>query len=296
MLWYLKAFAKGEIGGAASGLWTCAGSSDASTAGMDSSDRWGSSFDATKLVRASGAVAHSWIVLANSGLGCYLLIDWNTSLDQTCNFTIAKSAFTGGSTTAAPTATGSITFSSQQFINGTLTAAHMFGLLATDGDLNVKFGQDGTGQFTFGLAILALTETRSGEAHNIWPIVEYNTGGIWQRSSLNVSSSTLVKGRNYDNTVAVVASLVAPYVASSTAAQSDIATTDATDGKYGDFPIWLQVTTTSHKSRRGRIRDILWAPESTAVGAVEPTSGPPYASVVVGDTFQPYSASVVPSL
>lgn len=296
MLWYMKAFAKGEIGGAASALYTCAGSSDAVTAGMDASDRWGGTFDASKIVRASGAVAHSWIVLYSVDLGGYWLIDYNTASDHLCNFYFSQTIFTGGSTTARPTNANEISFLNQQITNSSLTAAHMFGLLATNGNLIIKFGQDGTGQFTFSLSFLKLAESKTGDTHNLWPIVEYNAAGVWQRVNLNTTASTVTKGRNKDNTAAVIASLVAPAVASSSFAQSDIGTSDATDGLYTDFPIYLQVTTVAHKSRRGKLQDVLWAPEASPVGAVEPTGGPPYPSVVVGDTFQPYGGSAVPSL
>lgn len=296
MLWWMKAFLKGEIGGASVGLWTCTGSSDSATAGIDGVDRWTASFDGTKIVRANGAVAHSWIVLYNAGLGAYLLIDWNTASDHQALFYISKTAFTGGSITAAPTSSTSWSYTSQQFTNSSITAAHMFGLLAEDGDFHLKFGQDASGQFTFGLSVFALAETKTGDAHNLWSMCQYTVSGVWMRASLNVLTSTVVKGRNKDNTVSVTASMLAPVLAGSTYAQADIGTTDATDGLYTDFPIYFQVDTTSHKSRRGRLRDVMWAPESAAVGAVEPTSGPPYESVIVGDTFHPYSASAAPSL
>lgn len=301
MLWYIKAFLKGEIGGAAQGLWTCAGSSDASSAGMDASDRWTSSFDATKLTRASGAVAHSWIVLQSpAGLGdgpWYMLLDWNTSNDYQVNLYFSKTAFTGGSVTARPTSAVEWSNTSQQFTNASITAAHMFGLLSSDGDFHVKFGQDSSAVFTFALSFFALTETKTGDAHNGWSYVEYSvSGGVWQLSNLNVTSSAKVKGRNKDNTAAVTASMTAEIVTAGTYAMTDVGTADATDSAYNDAPIRLQVDTVAHKSRRGRLRDIMWAPTAAAVGLVEPAAGPSYTSTVVGDTWHPYDAAVIPSL
>jgi hypothetical protein len=296
MLWYIKAFLKGEIGGATVGLWTCVGSSDSATAGMDASDRWTSSFDASKIVRASGAVAHSWIVLYSTDLDGYMLIDWNTASDATCHFTFSKTAFTGGSITAAPTSAVSWTYSSQQFTSASIVAAHMFGLLAEDGDFHIKFGQDASGQFTFALSCFALAGTRTGDAHNLWSYCEYATGGVWTRSSINAAASSKIKGRNKDNTAAVEASIPVPMIGGSTYVMSDVGTADATDGLAGDFWTTVYSYTTSHKSQRGRLRDIALAPEAAAVGTVEPISGPPYATVVVGDTWHPYSASVAPSL
>jgi hypothetical protein len=296
MLWWIKAFLKGETGGATTGLWTCAGSSDSSTAGMDASDRWTSSFDATKIVRASGAVAHSWIVLYSADLAGYLLIDWNASSDQTCVFTFSKTAFAGGTITAAPTSAVSWTYAAQQFTNSSITAAHMFGLLAEDGDFHIKFGQDASAQFTFSLSAFALADTRTGDAHNLWSYCDYAVAGVWVRTTLNVSSSSKIKGRNKDNTAAVEASFPTPMIGGSTYVMSDVSASDATDSKSGDFWITLYVYTVAHKSQRGRLRDIAWCPEASPVATVEPIAGPPYETTVVGDTWHPYSASVAASL
>lgn len=295
--WYIKAFLKGEIGGASQGLWTCAGSSDSVAAGMDASDRWTSTFDSTKIVRANGAVAHSWIVLQSpAGLGdgpWYMLIDYNTSVDSQTNISFSKTAFTGGSITAAPTSTTSWSYAAQQLVNSTITSAYVFGLLSTDGDFHFKLAHVSSGFFSTAVSFFALTETKTGEAHNGWSMVEFNsTNGSWTRANLNTTSSTRVKGRNYNNTAAVSASLTTEVIAGSSFAMSDVGTADATDGSYNDCPIRVQVDTTSHKSRRGRIRDIMWAPELASIGMVEPLTGPPYTSQVVGDTWQPYNASI----
>lgn len=79
------------------------GSSNGTTAGLDSSNRW---TNIAALVHAAPGVAHSWIVLRNPATGWEICIDLATS--TVTNMTVVWSpgnAFTGGSTTARPTAT-----------------------------------------------------------------------------------------------------------------------------------------------------------------------------------------------
>lgn len=81
---------------------TVAGSSDSSAAGMDSVNRWVAS---TNIVWGTGA--HSWIVLEFAGgeQWCIDCVYANTQCED-CEFWVSPSgAFTGGSTTARPTAT-----------------------------------------------------------------------------------------------------------------------------------------------------------------------------------------------
>ena len=92
--------------------WTVRGSSDGATAGMDGLDRWTTP---AKLIWAGGAVAHSWVVLEQTGLtsvgnpptsGFQLLIDLNNGSANTASFYASHTgAFTGGTVTARPTAT-----------------------------------------------------------------------------------------------------------------------------------------------------------------------------------------------
>lgn len=86
--------------------WTVIGSCNSTTAGMDGVDRWVTSANVT-----FNGSAHSWIVFSNSTLAqgaFYLLIDCNSGTPGYGTIRISDTvAFTGGSTTLAPTATGS---------------------------------------------------------------------------------------------------------------------------------------------------------------------------------------------
>lgn len=124
------------------GLWTCAGSSDAVTAGMDAVDRWGAIYDGTKIVRAAGAVAHSWIVLKSpvlNGANWYLTIDFNSASDATTRFVFAKAAPTGGSIAARPTSTQEWhvrpdnTIADQTLNDGASASSRLHAGMSTDG-------------------------------------------------------------------------------------------------------------------------------------------------------------------
>ena len=87
-------------------VWTVVGSSDGTTAALDGVDRWTTTFDASKLVRAATGTAHSWIVLQNSTSGIQMCIDLNGTNSGQCAIIYTRSAFpfSGGNTTTRPTA------------------------------------------------------------------------------------------------------------------------------------------------------------------------------------------------
>jgi hypothetical protein len=117
----LKDSLKGFAGG-----WTHVASSNGSSTST-STDLWGTNAD---LVWDETGNAHSWIVLAQTGLAStfQLLIDLNNGswTNLTMAFTTSSGGFTGGSTTAAPDdATNKVTLltaATQSWISGLATA------------------------------------------------------------------------------------------------------------------------------------------------------------------------------
>lgn len=122
---------------AANSVWTVVGSSDGSTAGMDGTDRWTTTFTASKIVRASTGSAHSWIVLQNSTSGYQMCIDMNsTSSGGNCNIIFARSSggFTGGNTTTRPTASANEEFNTMD--RNAPTTSSSFFYLSSDTTTN----------------------------------------------------------------------------------------------------------------------------------------------------------------
>lgn len=122
--------AKNALIGFGSTPWAVRGSSNSTVAALDSVDRWAANGD---LVWADGGSAHSWIVLRQAGIAtntevCIDLIPLTNSV-QGPRATIVYSAtagFTGGSTTARPTATDEIVLLSNVSWMGTTAGTASF--------------------------------------------------------------------------------------------------------------------------------------------------------------------------
>lgn len=85
--------------------WTVQGSSNSVAAGMDAVDRWST---ASNLVWQSPGSAHSWIVLRQTGISatfelCVDLVPLSAA-GGNATIVVSPNAFSGGSTTARPTA------------------------------------------------------------------------------------------------------------------------------------------------------------------------------------------------
>lgn len=111
--------------------WTVVGSSDATTANLTGTDLWVDQTDIT----VSATVAHSWIVLTNGSIATGFQICFAFSITSTTaakvRVVVSRVGFTGGSTTARPTATDEIicTLESDNWTANAATAeehAHVF--------------------------------------------------------------------------------------------------------------------------------------------------------------------------
>lgn len=100
---------------ASAGNWTVVGSSDSVTAALDGADRWDADTD---LVWAIAGVAHSWIVLQQDGIlgtgavgRMQVCLDLSNATASNATLVVSWGAgFTGGTTTARPTATDEFVF------------------------------------------------------------------------------------------------------------------------------------------------------------------------------------------
>jgi hypothetical protein len=88
----------------ANSVWTCLGSGDGVTAGLDGTDRWTTTFTPSKIVGAASGTAHSWIALRNANAGYDIVFDFNSVGGGTWGWYATKSSvgLTGGSTTTRP--------------------------------------------------------------------------------------------------------------------------------------------------------------------------------------------------
>lgn len=336
VLWAWKAFLKGEIGVVATGLWTCEGSSDSVTAGMDATDRWGATFDGTKIVRASGAVAHSWIVLKSpNAMGPYrICIQYNSTLDEKCVVVFSKASFTGGSITARPTATDEWTYSvARRFCDTGATPSKIHCSRDADGNFFLLYSADSGGSFQGCLALQTLAETRPTDDYKAVSIWTYDTVGggcltaYFHAAVTNnhlfcgqnvIAAAAGVRCRRYDGAEVNEGEPIIPVIYCNTptavngsqmfnafaiTAAGGNATADPQDGKWNDFPIYVQthviMTTTpltaTGRGLKGRFYDLKWGPTGLTQGSLDPATSP-YTTMVVGQCYLPIASTTAPSL
>lgn len=319
ILWAIKAALKGEITGPTAGpagavpsgaRWVCVGSSDSATAAMDGTDRWTSSYDASKLVRNAAGV-HSWIVLRSpNGIGAggpyYLTIDWNGSQDYQASFALSKTLPTGGTTSARPTSTDEAFFSSAtQFSdNNTWTAA---------GGGRIHFTTDANGNFWicfsknsggFIPSVIAVQEVKNLRIPgDTWPMCLVVDWGTSSSSALVDGASNFYKGnvptirtRAYNPTGPVLTSSTAAclgYQLGSATLVSTQAGAFFADAKYEAMPLVLCTTTAGVVGLKGEFYDARNVAGNLATGSRYPSTGD-VERTVVGSTLIPLTA--VPTL
>lgn len=269
--------------------WTCEGSSDSSTAGMDASDRWTSSFDGTKIVRASGAVAHSWIVLKSPvALGpYYLCIDWNAANDQTVTIVGSKNAFTGGSTTARPTATKEWTVLTGTFCENVTTAHRLHKAMDGNGNFFIAVSKNGAALFNLAFMGVTVSNTVTGELSPWFTAIHFTTGS---RGAGRVASIA-VTGRSGDDSGTMTGSF--GDIQFNAATFGGTMQANVLNGAFDTLPVFVGSTSPTLKHGvRGTVPDVEICGIAT-VGASDPTTGT-QERMLLGDLLIP--CSVVPSL
>lgn len=288
--WLAKALLKGEATGTngpsgappAGSKWTCAGSSDSASANMTGTDLWGSSFDQTKIVRGTGGAARSWWVgQSPNGLGAagpyYFCIHYNGSADGVFELVVSKTAFTGGSTTARPTATEEIAFGTFTLSDLTAAATHRMTLVRTaNGEFMIKCARNGAGVVHTFIMLAALTETRTGDNRNVVFVASSATSGRGaptEAQLLTYNASTGGVGMRSPNGAELSSSGGATNGMFSHASFVSSTQANAADSKYDAFPLYFQFKSTTYQGIRGRVPDCYIANAARSVGDVEPATG-----------------------
>lgn len=306
-LWLIKAILVGNVGAVTQGRWSVVGSSDGVTAGLDAVDRWGAAFDVTKLVRAVGAVAHSWMVLKSpDALGpYYLLIDYSGAADREAAFNFSSVAFTGGTITVAPTSTRPQTMT-LAFCDDVAAIQKASRVADIDGNFWLFLGQQGTGKCQFLLGCQTLMDAHAADTHKVAGCFQFDetTGilmaaynGTWAGNAISTTSPAFrmrsANGGVGLNEVGAVVPVVGAGAPSFLFAGTEMVTVDAADGSYGFFPTYVYSMTLTYKSLRGRLPDVGWAPANTGTGMLSPVGAP--TNVCIGGSWFPWSGSVAPS-
>jgi hypothetical protein len=204
-LWSLKALLCGHLGGLISGLWSVYSSSDSATAGNGDGpgvDRWLATYDGTKIVRGTGGAVRSWIVLKSptnlTGLGVsfYLTISFDGAADTSASLYMAKTAPTGGTTTARPTSTDEwvLNAAGAAWNAGTATPFTMWAniVLSTTGDFYFWTMQSGQVYSSLAVAVVAPVGCNSNDLFPVWAYKYFQTSspGAFYYSQL-IGSATM---------------------------------------------------------------------------------------------------------
>lgn len=270
---------KTSLTGWASNPWAVAGSSNGSAAGMDAIDRWTSAGSLIWNTTVSG-LGRSWIVLAQTGLGpgyqlCIDLASNGTGDGRAGVIVVSPSAgFTGGSTTARPTATD------EMQINA--------GAWGTQANMNYKLHvwQSTDGQCTrlmiygnnvcSGLAILdrvanpvsgwtlPTVSCWRGESANATPVNTYflltnpnsNSEIFYARGSATMRGTMTLEGHNSAQLASV------------------LTFANELSGEWPMFPIGFYVPNTpSHRGRHGTFYDLWMGSTSVVTADTYPSDG-----------------------
>lgn len=258
-----------------SNMWAVRYSCDSVTAGTagDAVDRWSA---IANLVWANAGSAHSWIVLRQTAIdtNCELLISCENAQVNGANITVVMSpsaGFTGGTTTARPTATDEIVVMSNATWGGVAAAdtnVKLHAMKSTDGECWRLFCCN-TGQPNTSIII-----GKAAVLHSSWPhpAVCYAQGASAGTSTLTntlLNSNANFQGRGASNMTMFLAGMCAA------GAQINATITSANDlsSEWPLMPQQLFSNTVSNKGVHGYLCDVWYSSATIASGSTAPTTG-----------------------
>lgn len=275
--------------------WSVRGSSDSVAAAMDTTDRW---IAAGNLVWANPGAPHSWIVLRQTGVATNFEICIAADAAGYGNVTIAVSAgagFTGGGTTARPTATDEFVLLSSGALGwSNLDADHVVhAMQSTDGQCTrVAVWRASTNLCTFLLFDKPANPTTGWTKPSVSIATGITAGYGNTYVALSSLASTIAQG--YNTTPMVLALTGEGAVSAGSILPTVVGLGDATndfDNTWPLFPIGLASITANHKGRHGSLFDLWWRP--TGVGQADTFPNDVSRQfIAMGDLVLPWNGSV----
>ncbi len=277
---------KTSLTGFGSGAWTVPLSSDSVSAGA--SDYWLAS---TNLIW--NATTRSWIVLRNSA-GAELLIDLNGASANLISIYFSPQAhFTGGAINARPTATDEMTVQSAT----TWTLASPW-----TGKLHVWNSTDGkemrilvayNGNPTWMLAVGEAANPPTVWVNPYWAVaLPFTQSDPGCATYSFLTNSALFRGYINSASVTLGAGGEAVYLGSMDYAFIRQTFADEDTGEWPVMGMSLWSVTTSHRGRRGEIKDWWWGSVTRLTSDGYPGNGTK-AFIQVGDTILPWTGDGV---
>jgi len=251
--------------------WVVVGSSDGSTAGMDSVNRWkpGGTWDINKLVWNSAGSAHSWIVLRQLGLSplCEILFDLSYTNGAYMTMLWGMSGFSGGSTTARPTATTYLTLYNNTYWlsnggGGATTGGYTHHQQSTDGECSRMVCMYNDTPILFYMFDKAKNPV-SGWTNPVLVTAQYNgqssvIGIPWYTDTARLNTFTPAGGFG---TLYMTGEGFGSYL---NYEYNSLCRPNQFSGDFPVYPIGLVSETTGFKGRHGEVYDMWWGPPGTA--------------------------------
>lgn len=279
-------------GAASSGNWTVVSSSDSVTA--DGTDRWAA---ATNLIWAAAGVAHSWIVLKQTGIGAnfQILIDLVNATPSNAYIAVSPSAgFTGGTIQNAPTATDEVRLLSTSTWGGinAATASTLHVLRSTTGACNrVLICRGGFNVGYWCIDALASAEPAGWTV----PFMAMVSGNAASAASQSVyatigAAGTSAIGYSYRNGYIATCTIGSEYSRQfGYMGQQTVANDIGASWYIGDMFVYSE--TPNNKGYLGKMFDQWWTSATLADSDTFPVAGPTRNFCVFGDTVQPWDTS-----
>ena len=276
---------KNALNGFGSNPWTVVSSSNGTVA--NSSDNWNSTSD---MVGANAGSPHSWIVLRQTGIATNfeLCIDCSSATGAVGTIVISPSAgFTGGSTTARPTATDEIVV-----INGSTWTNN-----SSDVTVRYSVSQSTDGQCT------RVWGAAAGSVVFFWvfdkpadPVTGWsNPSASWAISGPGTYSTVVSTSAGRMRSGSTTGSLQMICDGGTTSAANDTTWANVANeisSEWAIYPMSFACTTSTIRGRHGRFFD-LWASSSAlATGDTFPGDGSA-TFVQVGIVVLPWNGGAV---
>ena len=268
--------------------WVVRGSSDSVAAAMDSTNRW---LADANLVWSGGT--HSWIVLRQTGVSATFEICIDLSSGSAGIITVAFSStgFTGGTTSARPTAADEVvSLSANQWCTGTDVAHVVHAMQSTDGKATrvAVCAQSTT------LATFFLFDSPLDPVTNWADPVVVHTKGIGSGFVITLATmNTSTTAWGYQTVAMPLYFTRGGFAGYSMASTSSIGGVGNEISGEWDLPgMGVACSTAGKRGRHGGLADIWWKPEGIGHGDTGPNDVTRQ-FVAMGGVFLPWDGSVV---
>lgn len=317
LLWSIKALLCGDVSGAVQGhtgarpngsKWTVYGSCDASTAAFDSTDRWGSTFNASKIVNANFGTAHSWIVLKSptglNGGNTYLNLVYRESGDGLFVASFANTATGFGSPSITNDFTGPsdsclLNAAPYKFHDGTASQWRTHLCVDDVGRFYMVWGKSGTNHISGILAIVDAANLPSGDVRPLVGLYDYDetfTRSVPTDTSASTAGGSKACGHSYNNgevagtdTGKMLIFSMRGIANNADAFSTKITTVSPVDGTVGGIRPVLVYSSASSKYIKGCYPDAYITGAQVANGSADPLTGN-MEHVQIGNWKLPFNA------